>query len=98
MLETLESLHLLFGDCDCLDRIAWKVRVLIRVAARDAVDHIHTFDHLTKNSMQTVQMWRRIVGNKELAAICIRARICHGEQAGSIESQARVNLILELVT
>src|SRR5512138_2197700 len=34
---------LLFRDCDRLDYIALEIRILIRVAPRNTVDHIHPF-------------------------------------------------------
>ena len=88
---------LFFGDRDGLDDIAAEGGVLLGVAAGDAVDHIHAADHLSENSVATIELIRGAKGDEELTTVGISSGVGHGNHPGLVELQITV-FIHKLVT
>ena len=84
-------------DRDRLDRITGKRRVLIGVTACNGIHDIHTFNNLTKDGIAAVQKVSGGKGDKELAAIGVRTRVCHRQHTSLIKDQVTV-FVHELIT
>lgn len=52
------------------------------IALTNGVDNILPIKHLAEYGVFAVEVWLGRVGDEELAAVCVRAGICHGDDTG----------------
>ncbi len=64
----------------------------------NGIHHILTLGHFTKNSVLTVKMRGRTMGNKKLGSIGVRSGIRHGENPCLVMLQVRLTLTLKLIS
>src|SRR5690606_6833921 len=67
------------------------------VALTHGIHDVLTADDVAEHAVPVVQVRRGPLRDEKLAAIGARARIRHGEDAGTIMLQRLVELVLELV-
>lgn len=72
--------------------------ISIRLDHAHSLEDTHAGRDTSKNSVFPVKPWSRCECDEELAAIGIGARISHTEHTGADVLEARINLIIELVT
>src|SRR5215475_1819913 len=63
----------------------------------DLLDDIHTFDDFPEDGMFAIQMRCRHQGDKELAAVRVRAGVGHGQNSLPAVFQLRMDLVGELI-
>src|SRR5207245_420848 len=86
-----------FYDLNPFQLIAW-LAVRLRIALADFVQRIHAADDLSEDSVLAVEVRRRAVGDEELRAVGILARIRHREHARLIVLQSQsAGFIIELI-
>src|SRR2546423_7932438 len=56
------------------------------VAARDAVNHVHAFDHSTEDRVAAVEVWLRRVRDEPLRAARVLARQGHADRAATVRN------------
>src|SRR5438046_136542 len=87
---------------DLLDRVgvvalARDLHLLDLVAAPEAIDHVLPLQHAPEHGVLSVQPLRRQVGDEELRAVRVGARVGHRDRAAEVTAISLGNLVLETV-
>lgn len=71
---------------------------MISADAGNFLDDIETVDDFSEDGVSVVEVWRGDFCDEELRTVCIRAGICHGEDAGGVMAEFGVEFVAESVT